>query len=41
MRKNKDDKISKEFYHLGHMKSSGKVRKFTMPNTDKSVVEIE
>jgi len=41
VRKNKDDKISKEFYYLGHMKASGKVREFTMPNTDKSAVEIE
>ena len=41
VRKNKDDKISKEFYYLGHMKASGKVREFVMPNTDKTAVEIE
>ena len=41
VRKNKDDKISKEFYYLGHMKASGKVREFIMPNTDKTAVEIE
>lgn len=41
VRKNKDDKISKEFYYLGHMQASGKVREFIMPNTDKTAVEIE
>ena len=41
VRKNKDDKISKEFYYLGHMRASGKVREFIMPNTDKTAVEIE
>ena len=41
VRKNKDDKISKEFYYLGHMTSSGKTKEFTMPNTEKSAVEIE
>ena len=41
VRKNKDDKISKEFYYLGHMQASGKVREFVMPNTDKTAVEIE
>lgn len=41
VRKNKDDKISKEFYYLGFMKASGKVREFVMPNTDKTAVEIE
>jgi len=41
VRKNKDDKISKEFYYLGLMKASGKVKEFVMPNTDKSAVEIE
>ena len=41
MRKNKDDKISKEFYYLGHMQASGQVREFIMPNTDKTAVEIE
>lgn len=41
VRKNKDDKISKEFYYLGHMKASGNVKQFVMPNTDKTAVEIE
>lgn len=41
VRKNKDDKISKEFYYLGYMQASGKVKEFTMPNTDKTAVEIE
>ena len=41
VRKNKDDKISKEFYYLGHMNASGKAREFTMPNTAKTAVEIE
>lgn len=41
VRKNKDDKISKEFYYLGHMTASGYAREFTMTNTDKTAVEIE
>ena len=41
VRKNKDDKISKEFYYLGHMTASGNAREFTMANTSKSAVEIE
>ena len=41
VRKNKDDKISKEFYYLGRMKATGQAKEFTMPNTDKSAVEIE
>ena len=41
VRKNKDDKISKEFYYLGHMTASGKTKEFTMPNTQKTAVEIE
>lgn len=41
VRKNKDDKISKEFYYLGHMTASGNVKEFTMANTDSSAVEIE
>ena len=41
VRKNKDDKISKEFYYLGHMTASGNTKEFTMPNTEKSAVEIE
>lgn len=41
VRKNKDDKISKEFYYLGRMKASGNVKQFVMANTDKTAVEIE
>ena len=41
VRKNKDDKISKEFYYLGRMTSTGFVKEFIMPNTDKTAVEIE
>lgn len=41
VRKNKDDKISKEFYYLGRMSATGSVREFVMPNTDKTAVEIE
>lgn len=41
VRKNKNDKISKEFYYLGHMQASGKTREFVMENTDKMAVEIE
>ena len=41
VRKNKDDKISKEFYYLGHMTASGNAKEFTMANTDKTAVEIE
>lgn len=41
VRKNKDDKISKEFYYLGHMKASGEIKQFVMSNTDKTAVEIE
>ncbi|MBQ0043127.1 MAG: DUF3427 domain-containing protein, partial [Lachnospiraceae bacterium] len=41
VRKNKDDKISKEFYYLGHMKASGWKKEFVMPNTTKTAVEIE
>ena len=41
VRKDKDDKISKEFYYLGHMTASGNAREFTMANTEKSAVEIE
>lgn len=41
VRKNKDDKISKEFYYLGHMTASGNTKEFTMANTEKSAVEIE
>ena len=41
VRKNKDDKISKEFYYLGNMQASGNVKEFVMPNTSKTAVEIE
>ena len=41
VRKNKDDKISKEFYYLGRMTASGQAQAFTMQNTDKTAVEIE
>ena len=41
VRKNKDDKISKEFYYLGHMTATGNVKEFIMPNTEKTAVEIE
>ena len=41
VRKNKDDKISKEFYYLGTMRPSGHAEEFTMANTDKTAVEIE
>ena len=41
VRKNKDDKISKEFYYFGRMMATGEVKEFIMPNTDKTAVEIE
>lgn len=41
VRKNKDDKISKEFYYLGRMKATGETNQFIMQNTDKTAVEIE
>ncbi len=41
VRKNKDDKISKEFYYLGPMTASGRAEEFTMNGTDKTAVEIE
>ena len=41
VRKNKDDKISKEFYYLGRMTATGFTRPFILPNTDKTAVEIE
>ena len=41
VRKNKDDKISKEFYYLGRMKATGQTTEFIMANTDKPAVEIE
>ena len=41
VRKNKDDRISKEFYYLGRMTATGKAEEFVMANTDKTAVEIE
>ena len=41
MRKNKDDKISKEFYYLGRMTATGNTNEFIMANTNKTAVEIE
>jgi len=40
VRKNKDDKESKEFYYLGRIEHHGVLQEFTMPNTDSSAVEI-
>ncbi len=40
VRKNKDDKMSKEFYYLGRMEATGEAKEFVMPNTDKMAVEI-
>lgn len=40
VRKNKDDKISKEFYFLGKIKAVGSPETFTMKNTNKTAVEI-
>lgn len=41
VRKNKDDKMSKEFYYLGSMEATGRTQEFTMPNTNATAVEIE
>lgn len=41
VRKNKDDKISKEFYYLGRVIATGNAKQFVMPNTDKTAVEID
>lgn len=41
VRKNKEDKISKEFYYLGQMHATGRTKRFVMPNTNASAVEIE
>jgi superfamily II DNA or RNA helicase/HKD family nuclease len=40
VRKNKDDRISKEFYYLGRMFANGHVKEFVMPNTTSKAVEI-
>ena len=41
VRKNKDDKISKEFYFIGKIKAVGEPHEFTMKNTTKTAVEIQ
>ena len=41
VRKNKDDKISKEFYYLGTMHSTGYAEEFIMDGTDLTAVELE
>ena len=41
VRKNKDDKTSKEFYYLGQMYATGNIKEFVMNNTNSSAVEIE
>lgn len=41
VRKNKDDKISKEFYYLGKIKATGEIHEFVMHNTNKKAVEIQ
>lgn len=40
VRKNKDDKISNEFYFLGKIKAVGSPETFIMKNTNKTAVEI-
>ena len=40
VRKNKDDKVSKEFYFLGKITAVGHPKPVTMSNTDKKAVEI-
>lgn len=40
VRKNKDDKISKEFYYLGMIEAVGQPKPVTMDGTDKGAVEI-
>lgn len=40
VRKNKDDKMSKEFYYLGRLHATGDAQEFVMPNTDKTAVKI-
>lgn len=41
VRKNKDDKISNEFYYLGKIKAVGNPNSITMKNTNKPAVEIK
>ncbi len=40
VRKNKDDKTSKEFYYLGKIFPTGEYKEFTMADTRKTAVEI-
>ncbi len=40
IRKNKDDRISKEFYFLGTMKAIGTPEEFTMPGTNVTAVKL-
>lgn len=40
VRKNKDDKVSKEFYYLGQIHATGKTEEVQMANTNKTAVEI-
>ena len=40
VRKNKDDKTSKEFYFLGTIRHNGYLQEFTMPNTNVPAVKI-
>lgn len=40
VRKNKDDKISKEFYYLGRINTIGNPKQFKMKNTNHDAVEI-
>ena len=41
VRKNKDDKMSKEFYYLGKIKTIGTPNLITMENANKTAVEIK
>ena len=41
VRKNKDDKLSKEFYYLGKIKAVGTPKPIIMGNTNKTAVEIK
>lgn len=40
VRKNKDDRTSKEFYYLGKIRATGQLEEITMPETQMSAVEI-
>lgn len=41
VRKNKDDKMSKEFYYMGRIHATENFQEFIMPNTTSQAVEIE